>query len=130
MTSNFSVPGLEYLWINMLNSLPTIQLVFLVSNLCHFYSLINFLAVAVKLESVEAVCAEPGCMKIFTNEQCLKEHIQSWHQHITCEVCGTKQLKKNLKRHLRTHEEKDPVESIKCLYKGCNRKFTTVRIGL
>ncbi|PON82344.1 TFIIH C1-like domain containing protein [Trema orientale] len=79
----------------------------------------------VKLDSVEAVCAEPGCMKIFTNEQCLKEHIHSCHQHITCEVCGTKQLKKNLKRHLRTHEEKGPVESIKCMYKGCDHTFST-----
>ncbi|PON85028.1 TFIIH C1-like domain containing protein [Trema orientale] len=79
----------------------------------------------VKLESVEAVCAEPGCMKIFTNEQCLKEHIHSCHQHIACEICGTKQLKKNLKRHLRTHEEKGPFERIKCMYKGCDHSFST-----
>ncbi|XP_062093196.1 transcription factor IIIA [Humulus lupulus] len=79
----------------------------------------------VKLESIEALCVEPGCMKIFTNEQCLRDHIQLCHQHITCEVCGSKHLKKNMKRHLRSHEGKVSVESIKCLYKGCLHTFST-----
>ena len=89
--------------------------------------LIHFLNVAVKLQSVEALCVEPGCLKIFTNEQCLRDHIQLCHQHITCQVCGAKHLKRNIKRHLRTHEKKVPVETIECLYKGCRRSFSTVR---
>ncbi|GMN45145.1 hypothetical protein TIFTF001_014344 [Ficus carica] len=79
----------------------------------------------VKLNAVEAVCAEAGCMKTFTNEQCLKAHIQSCHQHHTCEICGSKQLKKNIKRHLRTHEEKISMESIKCNFKDCDHTFST-----
>ncbi|KAM6582971.1 hypothetical protein CsatB_009973 [Cannabis sativa] len=79
----------------------------------------------VKLESIEALCAEPGCMKVFTNEQCLKDHIQLCHRHISCKVCGSKHLKKNMKRHLRTHERKSSFESIKCLYKGCLCTFST-----
>ncbi|KAF3445451.1 hypothetical protein FNV43_RR10627 [Rhamnella rubrinervis] len=78
----------------------------------------------VKLDTVEALCSEPGCMKLFTNEQCLMAHLQSCHQHITCEICGTKQLRKNIKRHLRTHEEKDSIEKIKCNYKGCDHSFS------
>ncbi|XP_060673183.1 transcription factor IIIA isoform X2 [Ziziphus jujuba] len=67
----------------------------------------------VKLDSVEAFCSEPGCMKPFTNEQCL-----------TCEICGTKQLRKNIKRHLRTHDTKDSTERVKCNYKGCDHTFS------
>ncbi|XP_061988525.1 transcription factor IIIA isoform X2 [Rosa rugosa] len=78
----------------------------------------------VKLDRVEAFCSEPGCMKQFPNEQCLKAHIQSCHQHITCEICGTKQLKKNIKSHLRTHEEGGSMERIKCDYEGCLQTFT------
>ncbi|KAL5559345.1 hypothetical protein UlMin_035556 [Ulmus minor] len=78
----------------------------------------------VKLDSVEAICAETGCMKIFTNEQCLKAHVQSCHAHITCEICGTEQLRKNIKRHLQTHEEKESIERIKCNYKGCSSTFS------
>lgn len=85
------------------------------------------LIAAVKLDSVEALCTEPGCMKLFSNEQCLKAHLQACHQHITCEICGTKQLRKNIKRHLRTHEEKDSIEKIKCKFKGCDRSFSNVR---
>ena len=89
---------------------------------------INFVYVAVKLDTVEALCAEPGCMKMFSNDKCLREHIQSCHQHITCEICGTKQLRKNIKRHLRTHEEKEgPAESFKFNFKDCNHTFATVR---
>ncbi|KAH7525054.1 hypothetical protein FEM48_Zijuj06G0184300 [Ziziphus jujuba var. spinosa] len=80
----------------------------------------------VKLDSVEAFCSEPGCMKPFTNEQCLKAHLQSYHQHITCEICGTKQLRKNIKRHLRTHDTKDSTERVKCNYKGCDHTFSNV----
>ncbi|ONI35730.1 hypothetical protein PRUPE_1G551600 [Prunus persica] len=79
----------------------------------------------VKLDTVEAFCSEPGCMKHFTNEQCLQAHIHSCHQHTTCEICGTKQLRNNIKRHLLTHEDKHSIERIKCDYKGCLHTFTT-----
>ncbi|KAK1554078.1 hypothetical protein Q3G72_007520 [Acer saccharum] len=73
----------------------------------------------VKLDSVEAFCSEQGCMKYFTNKQCLEVHIRSCHQHITCEICGSRQLKKNIKQHLLTHEERGPSERFKCEFKGC-----------
>ncbi|GFP83789.1 transcription factor iiia [Phtheirospermum japonicum] len=79
----------------------------------------------VKLDTVEALCGEPGCMKYFTNVQCLKVHIRSCHQHIICDKCGTKQLKKNFKRHIRMHEEEVSSESIKCSVEGCLRSFST-----
>ncbi|KAJ4846249.1 hypothetical protein Tsubulata_046790 [Turnera subulata] len=80
----------------------------------------------VKLDSVEAICLEPGCMKHFSNDECLKAHIRTCHQHITCEICGTKQLKKNIKRHLRTHEDEDcSAERIKCHFEGCLHTFST-----
>ncbi|XP_024960641.1 transcription factor IIIA-like [Cynara cardunculus var. scolymus] len=79
----------------------------------------------VRLETIEAFCAEPGCMKYFTNEQCLKAHLQSCHQHINCEICGSKQLRKNIKRHLRTHEEVVSDQRIKCSFDGCDLTFST-----
>ncbi|XP_041998408.1 transcription factor IIIA-like [Salvia splendens] len=78
----------------------------------------------VKLDSVEAFCAEPDCMKYFSNERCLKEHIRSSHQHIMCGQCGTKQLKKNIKRHMRMHEEGPSLERNKCSFKGCTLTFS------
>ncbi|XP_041008267.1 transcription factor IIIA [Juglans microcarpa x Juglans regia] len=78
----------------------------------------------VKLDSVEAFCSEPGCMNYFANDKCLKAHIQSCHQHITCEICGTRQLRKNFKRHQRTHESAGSLERIKCNYKGCLQTFS------
>uniref|UniRef100_A0A1J3DEJ6 Transcription factor IIIA n=1 Tax=Noccaea caerulescens TaxID=107243 RepID=A0A1J3DEJ6_NOCCA len=78
----------------------------------------------VKLDSVEAFCSEPGCMKYFTNDECLKEHIRSSHQHINCDVCGSKHLKKNIKRHLKTHEEDSSPGEFKCEVEGCSSTFS------
>ncbi|CAH8257898.1 unnamed protein product [Arabidopsis lyrata] len=78
----------------------------------------------VKLDSVEAFCSEPGCMKYFTNEECLKAHIRSCHQHINCEICGSKHLKKNIKRHLRTHDEDSSPGEFKCEVEGCSSTFS------
>ncbi|TXG51818.1 hypothetical protein EZV62_020987 [Acer yangbiense] len=87
-------------------------------------TLMNSFVFSVKLDSVEAFCAEQGCMKYFTNKQCLEAHIRSCHQHITCEICGSRQLKKNVKRHLLTHEERGPSERFKCEFKGCLLSFS------
>lgn len=79
----------------------------------------------VKLDSVEAFCSEAGCMKYFSNKQCLKDHIQSCHTHTTCEICGKKEWRKNIKSHLHTHEEGgSSVDKIKCDYKGCLLTFS------
>ncbi|XP_059452561.1 transcription factor IIIA [Corylus avellana] len=78
----------------------------------------------VKLDSVEAFCCEPGCMKYFSNDLCLKAHIKSCHQHITCEICGTKQVKRNIKRHLQMHEAEVSLVRIKCNHKGCLHTFS------
>ncbi|GMH08097.1 hypothetical protein Nepgr_009937 [Nepenthes gracilis] len=77
----------------------------------------------VKLESVEAFCADPCCMKPFTNMKCLKAHIQACHLHVICEVCGSRQLRKNIKRHLCSHQGCS-LERIKCSFKDCNHTFT------
>ncbi|XP_012442878.1 transcription factor IIIA isoform X3 [Gossypium raimondii] len=79
----------------------------------------------VKLDSVEAFCSEPSCLKYFSNEQCLKAHVQSCHQYINCQICGAKQLKKNIKRHLRSHESGVASERIKCDFGGCLHTFST-----
>ncbi|XP_019427364.1 PREDICTED: transcription factor IIIA isoform X1 [Lupinus angustifolius] len=79
----------------------------------------------VKLESVEVLCLEPGCMKHFTNPKCLKEHINSCHLYTTCDICGTEQLKKNMKRHLRMHEADNSSEVFKCVQKDCDCSFSS-----
>ncbi|CAN1218499.1 Transcription factor IIIA, partial [Linum perenne] len=80
-----------------------------------------------KLDSVEAVCLEPGCNKHFTNEQCLGAHIQASHRYMNCEICGEKQLKKNIKRHLRSHEadSETTTKRVACHYDGCCLTFST-----
>lgn len=92
---------------------------------CHDFD--ENLYFAVRLETIEVVCLEPGCMKFFTNSECLKAHVKSCHQYVTCDTCGTKQLKKNMKRHLRTHEASNSSEAFKCEFEGCDSTFSTVR---
>ncbi|MFS8020802.1 hypothetical protein Hanom_Chr16g01420041 [Helianthus anomalus] len=47
------------------------------------------------------------------------------HQHIKCEICGSKHLKKNTKRRLRTHENVVSKDKIECSFDGCNLTFST-----
>ncbi|EPS65995.1 hypothetical protein M569_08782, partial [Genlisea aurea] len=81
----------------------------------------------VKLHCVEAMCTEPDCMKYFSNEKCLQAHIQSSHRYITCEKCGSRQLKQNIKRHMRSHESSDPSSPrrIECSFPECSLTFST-----
>lgn len=67
-------------------------------------------------------------MKYFSNERCLKEHIQSCHQYVVCDECGTKHLKKNIKRHMRSHEGGLSSGRINCGVKGCSLTFSTVSL--
>lgn len=93
------------------------------------HSCINFkfYYTVVKLDSIEACCTEPGCLKTFTNKQCLRAHMQTCHQYVKCEICGEKKLRKNLKQHLRQkHESEGPLEAIPCTYEGCSKVFSTV----
>ncbi|KAG6526120.1 transcription factor IIIA-like [Zingiber officinale] len=80
----------------------------------------------VKLEYVEVVCNEPGCMKTFTNAECLKAHIKTSHLYVDCVICGTKHLKKNIKRHEHMHEASEVTERTKCNLEGCERTFSNV----
>ncbi|KAK4792253.1 hypothetical protein SAY86_022688 [Trapa natans] len=79
----------------------------------------------VKFETTEAFCSE--CMKSFSSADCLKAHILSTHQYMNCEICGSKQLRKNIKRHLRSHEAKPSsnAEVIKCHFSDCQHVFST-----
>ncbi|KAG6529934.1 hypothetical protein ZIOFF_012151 [Zingiber officinale] len=85
---------------------------------------LNQVFVTVKLEYVEVVCNEPGCMKTFTNAECLKAHIKTSHLYVDCVICGTKQLKKNIKRHEHMHEASEVTERTKCNFEGCDRTFS------
>ncbi|KAL2895728.1 Transcription factor IIIA [Bienertia sinuspersici] len=76
------------------------------------------------MESSETYCSDPSCMKPFANVTCLRAHIRSCHQYVNCEVCGSKHLRKNYKRHLQTHEERLP-SLLKCNFEGCDHSFTT-----
>ncbi|XP_020079780.1 transcription factor IIIA isoform X2 [Ananas comosus] len=78
----------------------------------------------VKLDCVEVVCCEPGCFKTFTNAECLKAHVQFCHQHTQCEICGTKQMKRNIKRHKRKHEGVIVAERVQCSFKDCHLSFS------
>lgn len=78
------------------------------------------------LQSSETFCGDPGCMKPFASVECLRAHMRSCHQYVNCEVCGSKHLRKNYKRHLQTHDEHLPT-TLKCSFEGCNHSFTTVR---
>jgi hypothetical protein len=81
---------------------------------------------AVELDYTEVICCEPGCMKTFTNVECLKAHNQSCHQHVQCDVCGTKQLKRNFKRHRQMHEGSGITERVKCHFEDCKCSFSKV----
>ncbi|XP_020079781.1 transcription factor IIIA isoform X3 [Ananas comosus] len=81
-------------------------------------------AFCVKLDCVEVVCCEPGCFKTFTNAECLKAHVQFCHQHTQCEICGTKQMKRNIKRHKRKHEGVIVAERVQCSFKDCHLSFS------
>ncbi|CAN6326519.1 unnamed protein product [Urochloa humidicola] len=78
----------------------------------------------VKLDYTEVICCEPGCMKSFSNVECLKTHNQSCHQHVQCDVCGTKQLKRNFKRHRQVHEGSCVTERVKCCFEDCESSFS------
>ncbi|CAI0470700.1 unnamed protein product [Linum tenue] len=80
----------------------------------------------VKLDSVEAMCLELGCNKHFSNEKCLRAHIQTAHRYMNCVICGSKQLRKNIKRHLRTHEAgSETTERVACHHDGCSLTFSS-----
>jgi len=117
-------PFLSSVWISNFHGMFVRH--FIVKNDGHNFE--ESLYPAVKLESVDVVCLEPGCMKHFTNVQCLQAHVKSSHQYITCETCGTKQLKKNIKRHLLTHEPLNSPETFRCEFKGCSCTFSRVRL--
>ncbi|KAL5202941.1 hypothetical protein ABZP36_013893 [Zizania latifolia] len=78
----------------------------------------------VKLDCSEVICCEPGCMKAFSNLDCLKAHNESCHRHVLCDVCGTKQLKKNFKRHQRMHEGSCVTERVRCHFMDCKCTFS------
>lgn len=78
----------------------------------------------VKLDYVEVLCGEPGCMKMFTNVEYLRAHNQSCHQYVQCEICGEKHLKKNIKRHLQSHDKVPSGERMKCTFEGCEHSFS------
>ncbi|KAK1266018.1 hypothetical protein QJS04_geneDACA009060 [Acorus gramineus] len=66
------------------------------------------------LDCTEVICGEPDCLKIFSNEECLKAHIQSCHRHVICE-------KSNLNTHVKAvHLEKRPFM---CRFAGCGQEF-------
>ncbi|KAH9611997.1 hypothetical protein KSS87_000029 [Heliosperma pusillum] len=77
------------------------------------------------VECSEAYCADPSCMKAFANRECLQAHMRSCHQYIICEVCGSKHLRKNYKRHLSSHDDDCSSEILKCNFEGCDHSFTT-----
>ncbi|KAK3444995.1 hypothetical protein EUGRSUZ_A00563 [Eucalyptus grandis] len=79
----------------------------------------------VKLETVEAFYCE--YTKYFSNVDYLKDHMRSAHQLVNCNICGTKQLRKNIQRHLCTHEKKNSADSgaFGCDFEGCQRIFST-----
>lgn len=73
---------------------------------------------------VQVVCCEPGCLKYFTNVKALREHVEQNHNRVCCEVCGSQQLKKQIKRHMRIHESQTCGERIKCHFDNCLHSFT------
>lgn len=114
--------------IPMVSSLVGISFTFLNSFqiMCLYWTEI-VCATAVKFETTEAFCCE--CMESFSNAECLKAHILSSHQYVNCEICGSKQLRKNIKRHLRSHGAKPSpnLEVIKCHFPNCEHVLSTVR---
>nr|GEZ67266.1 transcription factor IIIA-like [Tanacetum cinerariifolium] len=66
-----------------------------------------------QLETVEAFYAEPGYMKFITNKRYLTAHLKACHQYINYQICGSKQLRKNIELHLYARDKEehmlDPV---------------------
>ncbi|KAG0476403.1 hypothetical protein HPP92_012820 [Vanilla planifolia] len=76
-----------------------------------------------KQEYLEIICGEQGCTKLFINRESLRAHIESCHKYVKCEVCETRQLKKNIKQHQRTHEHVAKPK-LKCSFEGCEHTYS------
>ncbi|XP_078433763.1 transcription factor IIIA [Wolffia australiana] len=79
----------------------------------------------VKLDYVDVICMETGCMQHFSSVECLNAHVRTCHRYVQCSTCGSQQLRKNFKRHVRIHDKESSGEKIKCPYPRCLHTFVT-----